>query len=110
RATLVALERANLFLVPLDDRREWYRYHHLFADVLRAHLVEQHPDEVAALHCRASVWFEANGDTSQAISHALSGGDVDRAAGLMELAMPAMRRERREPELGRWVTSLPDEV
>jgi LuxR family maltose regulon positive regulatory protein len=110
KATLVALERANLFLVPLDDRRQWYRYHHLFADVLQAHLLEEHADEVAELHRRASVWFEANGDTSQAISHALAWGDSGRAADLMELTMPVMRRERREVELARWVRSLPDEV
>lgn len=110
KASLVALERANLFLVPLDDRRQWYRYHHLFADVLQAHLLEEHADEVAELHRRASTWFEANGDTSQAISHALAGGDSGRAADLMELAMPVMRRERREAELARWVRSLPDEV
>ena len=88
RRRLVALERANLFLVPLDDRRQWYRYHHLFADVLRAHLLDEQPGEVAELHRRASAWFEANGDTTQAISHALAGGDSDRAADLMELAMP----------------------
>ena len=110
RATLVALERANLFLVPLDDRRQWYRYHHLFADVLRAHLLDEHGGEVAALHRRAGAWFEAHGDTTQAISHALAGGDPGRAADLMERAMPEMRRERREAELARWARALPDEV
>ncbi len=109
-AALVALERANLFLVSLDDRRQWYRYHHLFADVLHAHLLEERGDEVAELHRRASAWFEANGDTSQAISHALEGDDWARAADLMELVMPVMRRERREAEFARWVRALPDEV
>ncbi|MDT4949668.1 MAG: hypothetical protein QOJ37_2263 [Pseudonocardiales bacterium] len=110
KATLVALERANLFLVPLDDRRQWYRYHHLFADVLQTHLLEERGDEVDELHRRASGWFDANGDASQAISHALAGGDRGRAADLMELAMPVMRRERREAELARWMRALPDEV
>jgi ATP/maltotriose-dependent transcriptional regulator MalT len=110
KATLVALERANLFLVPLDDRRQWYRYHHLFADVLHAHLLDERPHEVAELHGRASAWFEAHDDISQAISHALAGGDTGRAADLMELAMPRMRRERREAELARWVRALPDDV
>jgi LuxR family maltose regulon positive regulatory protein len=110
KATLVALERANLFLVPLDDRRRWYRYHHLFGDVLRAHLLDERPHEVAELHQRASAWFEANGDTSQAITHALAAGDPGRAATLMELAMPTMRRERREAELAGWVRALPDDV
>jgi LuxR family maltose regulon positive regulatory protein len=110
RATLVALERANLFVVPLDDRRQWYRYHHLFADVLRAHLRELHPDREAELHRRASTWFESAGDTSQAISHALATGDTSRAADLMEPAMPMMGRERREAERARWLQSLPDDV
>jgi LuxR family maltose regulon positive regulatory protein len=74
-ARLVALERANLFLVPLDDHRQWYRYHHLFADVLRAHLLEQQPDEVGRLHRRASAWFQDHGDPADAIRHALAGGD-----------------------------------
>ncbi len=110
KATLVALERANLFVVPLDDRRQWYRYHHLFADVLRAHLLDEHPAEVAGLHRRAGAWFEAGGDRPQAIGHALAAGDVDRAAELMELAMRGMLRDRREAELGRWVGLLPDSV
>jgi LuxR family transcriptional regulator, maltose regulon positive regulatory protein len=110
KATLVALERANLFVVPLDDRRQWYRYHHLFADVLQAHLLDERADVVAELHRRASGWFEANGDSSQAISHALAGGDLGRAADLMELAMPMMARERREAELARWVRSIPEDV
>jgi len=110
KATLVALERANLFLVPLDDRRQWYRYHHLFADVLHAHLLDERPREVAELHRRASAWFEAHDEASQAIRHALAGGDTGRAADLMELAMPVMRRERREAELARWIRALPDDV
>ncbi len=110
RARLVSLERANLFLIPLDGRREWYRYHHLFADVLQAHLLEERATEVPELHRRASAWFEQNDDPSQAIDHALDGADFARAAGLMELAIPAVRRDRREAELRRWVRMLPDEV
>ncbi|WP_426562014.1 LuxR C-terminal-related transcriptional regulator [Angustibacter sp. McL0619] len=110
RARLESLERANLFVVPLDDRRQWYRYHHLFADVLRAHLLEDDASRLAELHLRASRWFEAAGQTSPAINHALSAGDVGRAADLMELAMPAMQQGRREAELARWVRVLPDEV
>ncbi len=110
KATLVALERANMFVVPLDDKRQWYRYHHLFADVLRAHLHDEQPERTAELHARASAWFEANGDSSQAVSHALAGGDVDRAADLMELAVRTMLRDRREAELAGWVLVLPDDV
>ena len=58
---LERLERGNLFVVPLDDERQWYRYHHLFADVLQAHLMEAQPDQLPALHRRASAWYEQNG-------------------------------------------------
>jgi LuxR family transcriptional regulator, maltose regulon positive regulatory protein len=109
-ARLVALERANLFLVPLDDHRQWYRYHHLFADVLRTHLLEQQPDRVAELHRRAGAWFEDHGDPAAAIRHALAGHDYEAAADLMELAMPAMSRERREAEFAVWVRAVPDDV
>ena len=110
KATLVALERANLFLVPLDDKRQWYRYHHLFADVLRAHLAQECGEEVTELHRRGSTWFAANGDTSRAVTHALAAGDVAAAADLMERALPVVQRERREGELARWVEALPEEV
>ncbi len=110
RARLVALERANLFLVPLDDRRQWWRYHHLFADVLRAHLSEEQPESAPELHRRASAWYEREGDTTPAVRHAMSARDFERAAGLMELAIPALSRERREAEFHDWVQSLPDEV
>ena len=73
KATLEQLDRANLFVVPLDDRRDWYRYHHLFADVLRARLLDERPGPVAELHRRASAWYDAHGDPSDAIRHALAG-------------------------------------
>lgn len=109
-ARLIELERANMFLIPLDDRREWYRYHHLFGDVLRAHLSDQHPDEVAALHRRASDWWHTQGDPAQAVEHALAAGALERAAELMELAFPVMARDRRERELARWVGAIPDDL
>ncbi len=62
---LEALERGNFFVVPLDDKRHWYRYHHLFADVLYAHLMEEQPDQVSTLHRRASEWYEQNGSVGQ---------------------------------------------
>ncbi len=73
KAALEALDRENLFVIPLDDRREWYRYHHLFADVLRARLLEEDPDAPAELHRRAAAWFAAHDDPSSAIRHALGG-------------------------------------
>ena len=70
--TLEALERANLFVIALDDRRRWYRYHHLFADVLRAGLLAAQPHLIPTLHRRASAWFEQEGDHAAAIDHALA--------------------------------------
>ena len=110
KAILDALERGNLFLVPLDDRRRWYRYHHLFADVLRARLLDEQPDRVHELHQRASDWYERNGERSEAIRHALAGEDFERAADLVELAIPALRQGRQDTTLLNWLKALPDEV
>jgi LuxR family maltose regulon positive regulatory protein len=110
KATLEALDRANLFLVALDDRREWYRYHHLFADVLRARVLDEQPEIVRDLHRRAGDWYEARGDRPDAIAHAIAGRDVDRAAELVELAAPEMRRTRQEATLRRWLEALPAEL
>ena len=110
RAMLERLERANLFLVPLDDQRNWYRYHHLFADVLRSHLHSERPDLVPRLHLRASHWYDQNGEAIPAVRHALAAGDVDRAADLIESATPALRRNRRESTIRRWLDEVPDEA
>jgi LuxR family maltose regulon positive regulatory protein len=109
RAMLEALDRANLFLVPLDDRRRWYRYHHLFADVLRARLLDEHRDQIPDLHRRASDWCARNGDQSAAISHALDGEDFERAADLIEMAAAPMRQARQEATLRRWIEALPEQ-
>ncbi len=109
-AMLEALDRGNLFLVPLDDRRRWYRYHQLFADVLRTRLFDEQPAWVPDLHRRASHWYEHNGDRSEAIRHALAGEDFDRAASLIELAVPALRQGHHEVTALRWLRALPDEV
>jgi LuxR family maltose regulon positive regulatory protein len=105
---LTTLQRANLFLVALDDQREWYRYHHLFADVLRARLLAEQPDLVPLLHQRASRWYEAHDSAEEAVRHALAARDFDRAAYLMELAVPAIRRNRQEAMLLGWLKALPD--
>src|SRR6266705_4062355 len=109
-ARLEALERGNFFVVPLDDRRHWYRYHHLFAEVLAAHLRAEQPDLVSTLHRRASEWYEHNGSTADAIRHALSACDFERAADLVELAIPAMRQSRQEARVLGWLKALPDEL
>jgi LuxR family maltose regulon positive regulatory protein len=110
RAMLEALERGNLFVVPLDDRRRWYRYHHLFGDVLRARLLDEDAGLVPALHVRASEWYEQNGDRSAAIDHALAGEDFERAAALVERALPELGRARQEATLRRWFEALPDDL
>ncbi|KQY44555.1 LuxR C-terminal-related transcriptional regulator [Cellulomonas sp. Root137] len=107
---LMTLERENLFLVALDDRREWFRYHHLFADVLRVRMLAEQPDLVPELHRRASLWYEANGSADEAVRHALAARDIDRAVHLMELAVPDIRRHRREALLLGWLRVLPDEA
>jgi LuxR family maltose regulon positive regulatory protein len=110
KTMLESLERGNLFLVPLDDRRRWYRYHQLFADVLRAHLLDERPDLAPELHRRACEWYEQNGERSEAIGHALAAGDLERAADLVELAIPALSRGRQEATLRRWLEALPDDL
>lgn len=110
RAMLESLERQNLFVIPLDAHRRWYRYHHLFGDVLQAHLLDERPDDVVDLHRRASEWYDRAGDPESAVRHALAAGDVDLAAAQVEVALPAMRRERREAVICRWVDQLPADI
>ncbi|MDF2626184.1 MAG: helix-turn-helix transcriptional regulator [Symbiobacteriaceae bacterium] len=109
-ARLEALERGNFFVVPLDDRRHWYRYHHLFAEVLAAHLRANQADFVPTLHRRASAWYEQQGSAADAIRHALAAHDFARAADLIELAVPAMTRSRQEATLLGWLEALPDDL
>ncbi len=110
KATLESLDRANLFLVPLDDNRHWYRYHHLFADMLQAHLSDERADEVIELHRRASQWYDQNGQPSPAVRHAVAAGDIERAADLVELAIPALQRNRQEATIRGWLDAIPYEV
>jgi LuxR family maltose regulon positive regulatory protein len=112
KGMLETLERGNLFIIPLDDQRQWYRYHPLFAEVLQARLLNEQPDQVFRLHQRASEWYEHNGSAADAIRHALAAEDFERAATLVELAIPYLRRNRQEAthtELG-WLKALPNEL
>src|SRR3954468_17761871 len=109
KATLEQLDRGNLFLVPLDDQRLWYRYHHLFADVLRSHLLDERRD-VADLHRRAGNWYDETGEPVPAVRHTLAAGDVGHAADMVERAVPELRRNRQEHTLRRWIDELPDDV
>jgi LuxR family maltose regulon positive regulatory protein len=109
-AQLEALDRANVFIVALDDHRQWYRYHHLFAEALRARLAADRPDRVPVLHRAASEWYAAHGMAEEAVGHALSSGDATHAADLVESVLPDLRRERRDVLLREWLTALPDDV
>ena len=108
KAMLEELDRGNLFVVPLDGSRRWYRYHHLFAAVLHARLLDENPDLVPDLHRRASTWFEQGGEVAEAIDHALAAEDFEHAADLVEKASTTMRRERREATLRGWLEKLPE--
>jgi len=114
--TLEYLERANLFIVPLDDERRWYRYHHLFVDLLRQRLshrgVSSPGDEgngVAELHERASAWYEDNGLDIEAFQHAAAANDVDRADGLIDAKGLSQHFSTRGLILD-WLASLPTTV
>jgi LuxR family maltose regulon positive regulatory protein len=110
QAQLEALHRGNFFVIPLDDRRQWYRYHHLFAEVLATHLRGEQPELVATLHRRASAWYEQHGEAADAIRHALAAQDFAHAADLIELAWSAIRQSRQDAALLGWLKALPNKV
>jgi len=110
KGLLELLERSNLFVVPLDDKRQWYRYHHLFAEVLRGRTTEEQPGQVPSLHRRASEWYGQNGLTTDAIHHALAAEDFGRAAGLIEQKWPEMERSCQIATWFGWLKVLPDEI
>jgi len=108
-AVLADLHRRNLFIVPLDDERRWYRYHHLFADLLGNLLRKERPPErIRELHRRASEWHERNGDVDDAIKHALQAGDFERVASLIEQAAQTVIAHGRLTALNRWIDALPE--
>ena len=105
---LEALEHANLFVIPLDDEHRWYRYHHLFADVLKSRLQQSQPLLVPELHRRASAWYEQHGTIAEAVQHALSAPDIARAARLIEEhALIVAGQGQTQTVLG-WLNALPD--
>jgi LuxR family maltose regulon positive regulatory protein len=110
QAMLERLERINLFIIPLDNERRWYRYHRLFADLLRSRLHRTHPNLIPTLHRRASEWFEQADLMAQAIGHALNAQDFERAAHLIEqIAETTLMRSELTMFLG-WVDTLPDDL
>ena len=110
RSMLESLERQNLFVIPLDDHRRWYRYHHLFADVLHSRLLDERPGDESGLHRRASDWYDQAGDPEASVRHALAAGDVGLAAARAELAVPGLNRERRESVVRGWIDLFPADI
>jgi LuxR family maltose regulon positive regulatory protein len=105
---LLEIERANLFLVPLDERREWYRYHHLFADLLRHELERSEPKAVPELHRRAAEWLAANGAVDEAIRHALAASDADTAGRLVAEMWRVPFNRGELATVDRWLDDLPE--
>ncbi|MBN1657264.1 MAG: AAA family ATPase [Anaerolineae bacterium] len=110
QAILERLEHANLFLVPLDGERRWYRYHHLFADLLRSRLAQEHGARVPVLHRRASAWCEAQGLVSEAVRHALAAGDGARVARMARQRVMAMMDHGALRTMAGWLDALPEEM
>jgi LuxR family transcriptional regulator, maltose regulon positive regulatory protein len=107
---LEELERTNLFLVPLDQERRWYRFHHLFGDLLRARLQRAEAGRVPELHRRAAAWWERQGLIDETIRHALACGDATWAARLVEQHLGETLRRGESVTLDRWLSWLPEEV
>ena len=111
QALLVKLRRANLFVVPLDDEGLWFRYHHLFADLLKARLRQALPAQaINTLHLKASGWYEQNGFPIEAVNHALAAGDFARAARLVEENTYPLVTRGELATLMRWINALPEDV
>jgi LuxR family maltose regulon positive regulatory protein len=110
QTTLERLEHANLFVIPLDDERRWYRYHHLFADVLRQRLSQTQADLAPELHRRASAWFEEEVLIAEAIRHALAAQDWERAIRLIESGGMAVVLSQQVRTMLGWIDGLPEEL
>jgi LuxR family transcriptional regulator, maltose regulon positive regulatory protein len=107
---LVELERSNLFLVPLDQRRQWYRYHHLFAELLRLELGHRDPELVPVLHRRAAAWHQQAGNLDEAIGHASAAGEFTQAGGLIARHWLRYWRGGRRATVVRWLQALPEQA
>jgi LuxR family maltose regulon positive regulatory protein len=101
------IERSNLFLVPLDRTRSWFRYHHLFAELLRQELERSQPELVARLHRRASIWFESRGEIDEAITHATAAGEIAKAGDLIATHWNAFANEGKLVTVSAWLDRLP---
>ncbi|KAA3646748.1 MAG: hypothetical protein DWQ07_11135 [Chloroflexi bacterium] len=110
QATLEILEHANLFIIPLDEERKWYRYHHLFADLLRIRLRRSQPEHVANLLASTSTWYENEGFLDEAIEYALRAEDFERAIDLINGVAEATWLRGEDTKLCRWLDKLPKEI
>ena len=108
-ALLEELERANLFVVALDSKREWYRYHHLFSDLLRHELGQAHPESVRELHQRAAAWYADEGEAHEAIEHSTAAGDVSAAIDLITAHWYEFLQRGRAETIAGWIDRLPAE-
>ncbi len=110
QATLETLDRSNLFLVPLDGERRWYRYHHLFADLLHQRLRQTRPEQIPELHTRASEWHEDHGFAEEAVEHALRARDYERAGRLIASQVDTLWQRGELTKIGRWLDALPERL
>jgi LuxR family maltose regulon positive regulatory protein len=110
QAMLEALERANLFVEPMAEDRRWYRYHHLFAEVLRLRLQRAEPELVPILHRKAAIWYKANNLIDDAMHHALEEGDAEWIADLIEQYVEETLQRGEGETLRRWLAAVPAEV
>ena len=108
-AVLAELEHANLFVISLDTQQHWYRYHNLFADLLRSRLLHTQPQRVVELHARAAQWFEAAGMVDQAMQHTLQAGDYERAARLIRSDQMALLFTRSIAAMDTWLQAFPED-
>ncbi len=107
---LETLERENLFIIPLDDKRQWYRYHHLFADLLRSRLAGRSSGLTSEIHRKAGNWFKQNNHPGEAIRHILAAGDVNDAADLAERVWPEWEEGIRSITWLGWTQGIPQEL
>ena len=107
QALLDEAERAGLFVVALDETRDWWRYHHLFADLLRSHLRREQPDQILGLHRRAAAWYAERGLADDAIRHAVAAGEMSWAARLIERHYDAIFQQGESATIQRWISALP---
>ncbi|HSL29745.1 MAG TPA: LuxR C-terminal-related transcriptional regulator [Anaerolineales bacterium] len=110
QAVLEGLEHSNMFILPMDEEGKWFRYHHLFAEVLRARLKKTQPERLPELHRRASQWLETSGRAAEAIDHAISGKDFPRAAHLIAGIVQSYNNRGAGGTLIHWIDQLPEEL